>query len=160
MRVGMEGPLQHDLAEQAVEQAAGQLGAHVSGHAGVDRGQRPPVEALHHQHQPGAQRLVGHRNGDAAAAAAARRGGHRGHVARFYPQVEFLAQGAGESGGKPGSADSPAPVCAALQPGRQPPGDVQVPVHDLADIGTAHLDHHAGPGGKSHRPRTPARSAR
>ena len=71
MWVGVEGPLQHDLAEQAVEQAAGQRGAHVSGRAGVDGSQGPPVEAFHHQHLPGAQRLAGHRNGDAVAAAPA-----------------------------------------------------------------------------------------
>jgi hypothetical protein len=50
VRIGVERALQHDLAEQAVQQAAGRRGAHGGGCALVDRGQRPPVQALHHQH--------------------------------------------------------------------------------------------------------------
>ena len=82
---------------------------------------------------------------------AARRGGHRRHVARLYPQVEFLAQSAGEPGGEPGGADRPAPARAALQPGRQPTGDIQVSLDCLADIRTAYLDHHPGAGQQSRR---------
>jgi hypothetical protein len=148
VRVGVEGALQHDLAEQAVQQAAVRRGAHVGGCALVDRGQRPPVQALHHQHPGGAQRPVRNRDGDAAAT---RRSGDRGHVACLYPQVELLAQGGGESGGQPDGADRPAPAGAAFQPGRQPPGDIQVPVYGLADVGAAYLDHDPGPGHQGRR---------
>jgi hypothetical protein len=151
VRVGVEGAFQHDLAQQAVQQAAGQRGAYIRGRAGVDRGQRPPVEAFHHQYPLGAERLAGHRDPDSGRGTDAGRGGHRRHVALFHPQVELLAQGSGETLGEPGGADGPAPAGAALQPGREPPGDVQVPLHDLADLRPAHLYYDPVPGPERRR---------
>jgi hypothetical protein len=108
VRVGVEGAFQHDLAEHAVQQAAGQRGPYIRGRAGVDRGQRPPVEAFHHQYPLGAQRLARHRDPDSGRGTDAGRGGHRRHVAFFHPQVELLAQGSGETLGESGRADRPA----------------------------------------------------
>ena len=61
-----------------------------------------------------------------------RNGGHGGHVARLYPQVEFLAHG-GRTGGQPGRADRPAPARAALQTGASRPV-ISDPCPRLAEI--------------------------
>jgi hypothetical protein len=140
----VERPVDHDLAEQAVEQRAGQRGALLGGQVSAGRGQRAAVEVLHDEHRFAAQRRVRNRNLDAAPVR--RRGGHRRHVARLYPQVEFLAQRVGEPLRQLYGADRPAPARAALQPGRQPGHDVQVPVQDPGHVRPAHLDDHPGAG--------------
>ncbi len=68
MRIGVERPVEHDLAEQAVEQRAGQRGPHLGGHPGLGGGQRPAVETLHHEHRLPGERLMRDRDPDAAAA--------------------------------------------------------------------------------------------
>ena len=45
-------------------------------------------------------------------------------------------------------ADGPAPVRAALQPGREPDNDIKIPLDHAAHVRPAHLDDHLVPGGE------------
>ena len=151
VRVGVEGPVQHDLAEQAVQQAAGQRGAHVSGHADVDRGQRPPVQALHHQHQPGAQRLVRAPEWRCRGCARPPRRPRRSCCAlRSAGRVPRAARRRTRRHSSTAPTARPQLVLRSSRAASRT-DDVQVPVHDRADVRPAHLDHHPVPRGQRRR---------
>jgi hypothetical protein len=63
----------------------------------------------------------------------------------------FLQQRVGKAVRQVHRADGPAPVRAALQPGREPDHDVQVPVDHATYVRAAHLDRHPVPRGKRRR---------
>lgn len=126
MGVGVEDPVDHDLPQEAVQEAAGQRGLVAGEHAGLDRRQWLAVEAFHHQHPPGGHRLDRHGDPHTGAAPQGRGGGDRGHVALLDAQVEFLAQGIAESVRQVDGPHGPAPPGAALQPESETLEDPQI----------------------------------
>ena len=111
--VGVEGPVEHHLPEQAVEQLAGKRLPRFRGQPGRSGKQRSASEELHDEHPLAAVRLIRRWHPDGFVPGG-RRGRHRGHVSRLDPQVEFLAQRVGESLGEVDRADGTAPAGAAL----------------------------------------------
>jgi hypothetical protein len=148
--VGVEDPVEHDLAQQDVQQGPGQRVA-VEAALGERRpggGQGRAVQPLHDQHPLGAARLV--RPGDHHAPVGGG-GRHRRQVARLDAEVQLLADRAGEAGGQLTRADRPPPAAAGLHRPGQVGHDVQVALDHRADARPLHLHHHlvagAQPGG-------------
>jgi hypothetical protein len=126
--VGVEDPVEHDLAEQRVEQAPRQRSSRFGRQARRGRQERSAVEILHHHHSLTAVRLVRCGHADVPVPGGGR-GDDRRHVPRFDPQVQFLAQRAGEPLRQRDGPGGTPPPGTALKTDRQPLHDVQVGVH-------------------------------
>lgn len=87
MRVGVEGPFDHRLPQEAFQQPAGQPGP-VSAYVVQHRARVPcthPIQPFHHQDAAGRQRGMDRGDPDGS------RAGHGRDVASLDPEVEFLA---------------------------------------------------------------------
>lgn len=142
MRNGVEDPVDHDLPQEAVEEAAGQRVPVGGQHAGLDRREGLAVQAFHDQDAPGGHGPDRDRDPHPCAAPQGRGGGDRGHVALLDAQVEFLAQGIAESVSQVDGPRRPAPPGAALQPESETLEDPQIWLDHDGRLGPADLDHH------------------
>src|ERR1019366_2230311 len=114
---GVEYPVDHDLAQETVEELVSQNVSIVCALAGLDCRDGPSIQALHHQDSSGGHRLDRNRDAHERVSAVGRGGSHRCHVARLDAKVDLFAQGVAKTVGQIDGThrSTPAPIEASSE---------------------------------------------